>query len=63
VPDREVIGVDLGQSRDPTAICVVRRVEPMPGIAPPEPARVAEVADEIMYAEGSVEYERHRGGG
>ena len=27
LPDREVIGVDLGQSRDPTAIAVVRRVE------------------------------------
>jgi hypothetical protein len=27
VPDRQTIGVDLGQSRDPTAIAVVRRIE------------------------------------
>ena len=27
VPPRDVIGVDLGQSRDPTAIAIVRRVE------------------------------------
>jgi hypothetical protein len=27
LPEREVLGVDLGQSRDPTAIAVVRRVE------------------------------------
>jgi hypothetical protein len=42
-PDREVIGVDLGQSRDPTAICVVRKVEPVPGdaSAEPEPVQVA----------------------
>ena len=26
---RYVVGVDLGQSRDPTAIAVVRRVEPV----------------------------------
>jgi len=26
VPPRDVIGVDLGQSRDPTAIAIVRRV-------------------------------------
>jgi hypothetical protein len=48
VPDREVVGVDLGQSRDPTAIAVVRRVEPAPGVAPPELVRVAELAHEIM---------------
>lgn len=42
-PDCDVIGVDLGQSRDATAICVVRRVEPVAGIAPaePDPVQVA----------------------
>jgi hypothetical protein len=41
-PEREVIGVDLGQSRDPTAICVVRRVDPFPGVpvaTPEKPQR------------------------
>jgi hypothetical protein len=57
-PDREVVGVDLGQSRDPTAICVVRRVELPAGVRPPEPEPVpAEPAQDVKYAEGSMEWQ------
>jgi hypothetical protein len=45
---RYYVGLDLGQSRDPTAIAVVRRLEPAP---PPPPGR-----PEPAYAEGSVEW-------
>jgi hypothetical protein len=45
---RYYVGLDLGQSRDPTAIAVVRRIEP----APPPPKGRPEPA----YAEGSVEW-------
>ena len=45
---RYYVGLDLGQSRDPTAIAVVRRLEPAP---PPSPGR-----PEPAYAEGSVEW-------
>ena len=34
-PPRDVIGVDLGQSRDPTAIAIVRRVEDPDGVEIP----------------------------
>jgi hypothetical protein len=49
---RYFVGVDLGQSRDPTAIAVVRRVEPMssPEKRSPEP----------NYAPGSVEWQRQQ---
>jgi hypothetical protein len=60
VPEREVVGVDLGQSRDPTAICVVRRVDIAAGIVPPEvePVPPAEPAPAITYAEGSAQWRR-----
>ena len=50
---RDVVGVDLGQSRDPTAICIVRRisdpVDHIPAVEIPKPdnetAAPAEQAD------------------
>jgi hypothetical protein len=53
VPPRDVIGVDLGQSRDPTAIAIVRRVEDpdgpeMPAVeirVPQQPESTAEPPD------------------
>jgi hypothetical protein len=53
LPEREVIGVDLGQARDPTAICVVRRVDVAVGIPPPEPDPEAEPAPAVRYAEAA----------
>jgi hypothetical protein len=55
-PIATVVGVDLGQSQDPTAIAVVQRVptsriEERPGQQPP----LIEPAGEALYAEGSVE--------
>jgi hypothetical protein len=55
-PITTVVGVDLGQSQDPTAIAVVQRVpasriEERPGHQPP----VIEPAGEALYAAGSVE--------
>jgi hypothetical protein len=47
---RYFVGVDLGQSRDPTAIAVVRRVEPPAPV--PEEAR----KPKPCYAIGSVEW-------
>ena len=50
---RYFVGVDLGQSRDPTAITVVRRVEPtrpVPEADKPKPS----------YAPGSVEWEEEQ---
>ena len=38
VPPRDVIGVDLGQSRDPTAIAIVRRVADPDGLQMPAAA-------------------------
>jgi hypothetical protein len=35
--DKEVVAVDLGQSRDPTAICVLRKTELPAAAAPPDP--------------------------
>jgi hypothetical protein len=51
---RYFIGLDLGQSRDPTAIAVVRRIEP--------PAPVPEDAGKPRprYARGSVEWEEEQ---
>jgi hypothetical protein len=50
---RYYVGVDLGQSRDPTAIAVVRRVEP-PG---PIPEDDFGLKPKPTYARGSVEWE------
>jgi phage terminase large subunit-like protein len=53
---RYYVGVDLGQSRDPTAIAVVRRVEP--------PASVLEndfgLKPKPNYAPGSVEWQEEQ---
>jgi hypothetical protein len=58
-PIRAVIGVDLGQSRDPTAIAVVQRVpasrlEERPDRPRHEPP-IVKPAPEALYAKGSVE--------
>ena len=50
---RYYIGVDLGQSRDPTAITVVRRVDP------PRPVPEAD-KPKPSYAPGSVEWEEEQ---
>ena len=50
---RYYVGVDLGQSRDPTAIEVVRRVEP-PG---PIPEDDFGLKPKLTYARSSVEWE------
>jgi hypothetical protein len=57
-PSKMVVGVDLGQAHDPTAIAVVRRVpiwriEELPD-PPPPPLRRSAVP--TTYAIGSVEY-------
>jgi hypothetical protein len=49
---RYFVGVDLGQSRDPTAIAVVRRMEPV--------SSEDESGPEPIYARGSVEYARQQ---
>jgi len=51
---RYFIGVDLGQSRDHTAIAVVRRVDPAPA-----PAVIA--PKELTYAQGSLEWQQQQG--
>jgi hypothetical protein len=50
---RYYVGVDLGQSRDPTAIAVVRRVDP----PRPVPEKEKPKPD---YARGSVEWEQEQ---
>jgi hypothetical protein len=50
---RYYVGVDLGQSRDPTAIAVVRRIDP------PRPAPEDEKPKPI-YAPGSLEWEQEQ---
>src|SRR5437868_9617769 len=50
---RYFVGVDLGQSRDPTAIAVVRRV------APPRPV-AEDPKPKPNYAPGSVEWEEEQ---
>jgi len=50
---RYYVGVDLGQSRDPTAIAVVRRVDP------PRPAPEDE-KPKPTYAPGSLEWEQEQ---
>src|SRR5215467_1470987 len=61
---RYVIGVDLGQSRDPTAIAIVRKVD---NPTPENPVPVPVVYEPIngpnvkqQYAPGSVEYARQQ---
>jgi hypothetical protein len=60
LPEREVVGVDLGQSRDPTAIAVVRKIDIAAGVKPPEPEPVpqAEPAPAVTYAEGSSQWQQ-----
>ena len=53
---RYYVGVDLGQSRDPTAIAVVRRVEP-PG---PVPEDDFGLKPKLTYARGSLEWEEEQ---
>jgi hypothetical protein len=53
---RYVIGVDIGQSRDPTAIAVVRRVEP-PGLVPEDDFGLK---PKPSYAPGSLEWEEEQ---
>jgi len=50
---RYFVGVDLGQSRDPTAIAVVRRVDPPPPV-PEDPK------PKPNYAPGSVEWQEEQ---
>jgi hypothetical protein len=50
---RYYVGVDFGQSRDPTAIAVVRRVDP------PRPAPEDKTPKPI-YAPGSLEWEQQQ---
>ena len=50
---RYVIGVDLGQSRDPTAVAVVRRVDP------PRPVS-GEEKPKLSYAPGCLEWQEEQ---
>ena len=52
---RYFVGVDLGQSRDPTAIAVVRRVGLTDPAVAAEPGR-----KEPVYAPGSLEWQRQQ---
>jgi hypothetical protein len=58
VPEKTVLGVDLGQARDPSAIAVVRKIDIAAGVKPPEPEAVpaAEPAPAVAYAEGSAQW-------
>jgi hypothetical protein len=53
---RYFVGVDLGQSRDPTAIAIVRRVE----LADPAAAVEAGRKPEPVYAVGCLEWQRQQ---
>ncbi len=53
---RYFVGVDLGQSRDPTAIAVVRRVE----LADPAAAAEAGRSPAPTYAPGCLEWQRQQ---
>jgi len=53
---RYFVGVDLGQSRDPTAIAVVRRV----GLTDPAATAEAGRKPEPIWAPGSVEWQRQQ---
>ena len=54
--ERTVVGVDLGQARDPTAIAVVRRVPATRIEERPDRSAPPRKAIELQYAPGSVEY-------
>lgn len=61
-PSKMVVGVDLGQAHDPTAIAVIRRVptwriEELPDPPPPPPSRPAVAT---TWAIGSVEWAREQ---
>ena len=51
---RYFVGVDLGQSRDPTAIAVARRVDP------PRPVPRDDLGAKPHYAPGSLEWEQEQ---
>jgi len=51
---RYFVGVDLGQSRDPTAIAVVRRIEP------PAPVPENDQKPKPCYARGSLEWQEEQ---
>jgi hypothetical protein len=53
---RYYVGVDLGQSRDPTAIAVVHRVEPPRSI----PEDDFGLKPKVNYARGSVEWKEEQ---
>ncbi len=53
---RYFVGVDLGQSRDPTAIAIVRRVE----VVNPAAAAEAGRKPQPTYAPGSLEWQRQQ---
>ena len=50
---RYYVGLDLGQSRDPTAIAVVRRVDPPPPVPKPEKPKP-------NYAPGALEWQQEQ---
>jgi hypothetical protein len=51
------VGVDLGQSRDPTAIAIVRRVDEP---APEDLVAMPAARNEPIYAKGSLEWQRQQ---
>ena len=51
---RYYLGLDLGQSRDPTAIAVARRVDP------PRPVPQDDLGAKPNYAPGSIEWEQEQ---
>ena len=53
---RYYVGVDLGQSRDPTAIAIVRRVD----LPRPVPEDDFGLKPKPNYARGSLEWEEQR---
>jgi hypothetical protein len=59
-PARTVVGVDLGQAHDPTAIAVVRRVPATRIETRPDPPPKPQPSPVKVYAKGSVEYEEAR---
>ena len=54
---RYYVGVDLGQSRDPTAIAIVRRVDEP---APEDLVAMPVARNEPIYAKGSLEWQRQQ---
>src|SRR5215472_13862886 len=54
---RYFVGVDLGQSRDPSAIAIVRRVDEP---APEDLVAMPVARNEPIYAKGSLEWQRQQ---